>query len=155
MAITPWSIASGENPLERAEQKALFMWANMARLRGFDAADDEMNYGRSLIHIKGTGVTFLDTLFAVPNGSELAKGARGGADMKAQGMRPGVPDIFLAFPAKGYCGLFIEMKRKLGREKDISEEQHKWISNLQKAGYYVHVAFGWRSAAMAIRGYLS
>lgn len=168
MTISPWSMALGDNPSEAAEQKALFMWANMAALRGFKAAWEFDNYGRSLIHIQGENRIELNNLFAIPNGAELAKGGRSGAEMKAQGMRPGVPDVMLAWPRHKFMtlgneprehwshGLFIEMKRrKLKTTKATSDEQDKWIGNLTNAGYSCVVCFGWVEAATTIQLYLS
>lgn len=151
--ITPWTMAPRDgDPNESAEQTALFMWANMVHLRGWMAAWDEKSYGQPLVNLKGEGVPAIGNLFAIPNGAELAKGARGGANMKAQGMRPGVPDIFLAAPIGTRHGLFIEMKRRKGGV--VSEDQSKWMNKLQVAGYATYVAHGWILAATCIELYL-
>lgn len=76
-------------------------------------------------------------IFAVPMGGkrDLVTASR----MKAEGARAGVPDIFVAVPAHGKCGLFIEMKIEGGR---TSEKQKVWIERLQRQGYGVAVAYG-------------
>lgn len=59
-----------------------------------------------------------ELLFSIPNGAVLAGGARERAIqaniLKAEGMRPGVPDLFLAVTEGFNCGLFIEMKKPDG-----------------------------------------
>ena len=77
-------------------------------------------------------------MFAVPNGGgrEMKEAIR----LKAEGVLPGVPDIFIANPAGGYHGLFIEMKRAEGGR--LSDAQRKIIEALREAGYRVAVCYG-------------
>ena len=53
-------------------------------------------------------------LFAIPNGG--GRGVIESANFKRSGVRPGIPDLFLAVPKDTRCGLFIEMKAAKGRE---------------------------------------
>lgn len=54
----------------------------------------------------------LRLMFAIPNGG--ARDAITGAMLKAEGVKPGVPDIFLPVPVNGFHGLFVEMKTLSG-----------------------------------------
>lgn len=55
-----------------------------------------------------------------------------GRRMKAEGMRKGFPDLAWYYPAHGYHGLFVELKRPKGR---LRPEQIEWINRLNKQGY--------------------
>jgi hypothetical protein len=74
-------------------------------------------------------------LFAIPNGGY--RNAKEAAIMKAEGVTPGVADLFLMFPRKGYPGLFIEMKFGNGKQ---SEAQIKFQENASKSGYKYVIA---------------
>ena len=87
----------------------------------------------------------LDLVYAIPNG-QMRKG-----QPKEPGMMPGVPDIFVAYPSRGYHGGYIEMKVPGGR---ISKAQGKWMQALKHVGYYVAVCWGWEEARDAISWYL-
>lgn len=89
-------------------------------------------------------------LFAIPNGGQrnllVAK------KMKAEGVRAGVPDLFLAVPNKDYAGLFIEMKKEKGGV--VSEYQKIMLSRLEQAGYKCIVCKGFDHAKAEIEEYL-
>lgn len=65
-------------------------------------------------------------LFAIPNGGK--RGVITATFMKKEGVRKGVPDIFLAIPKLHYCGMFIEMKSADGT---LRKEQKEFISKVQ------------------------
>ena len=80
--------------------------------------------------------------------------------MKAEGVRKGVPDVFLPVPmtyvSEGQvtdmkAGLWIEMKA--GKNKP-SDEQNWWIENLQEMGYRVEVCYSSGDAIEIINDYL-
>jgi hypothetical protein len=111
-------------------------------------------------------------MFAIPNGGERNKIVA--ANLKAEGVRAGVPDILL--PVPGYevpgddtpkwYGLFIEMKkpgakhkRKVPTDKwdtgGVSEEQKIWLAALEGQGYKCVVCYSWYEAANEIKFYLT
>lgn len=88
-------------------------------------------------------------LFAIPNG-----GSRGGieaARLKSEGVRSGVPDLFLSVPRGGLAGFFIEMKALDGR---ASPEQTDWITSARLRGYHADIIKGADDAIKAIREYM-
>lgn len=97
----------------------------------------------------------VERLFHIPNGQLLAgtgaQRARRGARLRAEGLRPGVPDLFLPVPLGGYAGLFIEMKRKEGGR--LSKEQSDWGRWLGEAGYRFEVCHGYLDARDVIEDY--
>lgn len=119
-------------PSEAVEQAALIRWA------------DHHWFGKHL--------------FAIPNGGLRNKIVA--AKLKREGVRRGIPDLFLTIP-KYYDehkdsiaahGLFLEMKRKKG--SSTSKYQTKCINLLRGKGYEVEVCKGWVEAANVICEYL-
>ena len=90
-------------------------------------------------------------LHAIPNGG--ARDPITGARLKAEGVRPGIPDLFLAVPRFGHAGLYIEMKRRKGGW--TSNEQKAVIDDLTKQGYACHICYGWFNAKTTIEQYLT
>lgn len=80
-------------------------------------------------------------IFAVPNGG--ARSGLQGAKLKAEGVSPGIPDLFV--PA---WGLWIEMKRSKGGT--LSPEQKDWIAYLDDCGYQCIVGKGFEDARRQI-----
>jgi hypothetical protein len=118
---------------EDAHQEALFTWAARAKGKHPD----------------------LDMLFHVPNGG--ARDAREGGRLKAQGVRPGVPDIFLDVPRGAFHGLRIELKAtraELLRKPTVSDDQQAWLARMNGHGYRALVCEGWESAREEIERYL-
>jgi hypothetical protein len=92
-------------------------------------------------------------LFSIPNG-KAASSIREAVNAKRTGLKRGVPDMFLPWPAGGWHGLFVELKRADGTRSDLKPEQVSWLVKLQAAGYQTAVAFGWKEAVAEIAGYL-
>lgn len=117
-------------PSEAQEQEAVITWArcNANRLPG------------------------LDLLFHIPNGE--ARPTAAGRRLKAQGVQPGVPDLFLPVTCGRFHGLWIEMKRA-DRSNHPTPLQAAWIERLRQNGYLVVVAYGADEAIAAIAHYLS
>lgn len=88
-------------------------------------------------------------LFAVPNGGARHPAVAG--KLKAEGVRKGVPDLWLPVPAHGLHGLVIELKAKGGR---LTPEQDDWINFLGGKGYMAVLCVGADAAMETIRGYL-
>jgi len=80
-------------------------------------------------------------IFAVPNGGGRSAGE--GARLKAEGVSPGVPDLYV--PA---WACWIEMKRTDGGT--VSPEQRDWLAYLQALGHTALVAHGCADAIALI-----
>ena len=93
----------------------------------------------------------LRMMFHIPNGG--SRDIREAANLKKQGVKSGVPDIFLAVPRGGYHGLFIEMKRRDGGR--LSVAQREWIDALREIDYRVEVCKGFGPAAKVLLEYLN
>lgn len=93
----------------------------------------------------------LFTLFACPNGG--ARDAITGSLLKAEGVRPGTPDLILAVPTPAFSALFLEMKKTDGAKP--TPEQTTFIEYLRSAGYSAGVHYGATSAIKEIEDYLS
>ena len=112
---------------EAGAQEALFQWLNLISSRYPEAG----------------------LAFHIPNGGK--RNASEAAHLKRQGVKAGVPDIFLPAAHGGYFGLFIEMK--VGKNR-ATENQKKWLEDLTKQGYKAVVCYGWEAAKDEIEAYL-
>jgi hypothetical protein len=88
--------------------------------------------------------------FSVPNGGWRNKVTA--AKLKATGVRPGVPDLVIPEPRRGYHGLFIELKRSKGGQ--VSQYQKQWLASLRAKGYKAEVCAGADAAWDVITEYL-
>jgi len=101
----------------------------------------------------------LALMFAIPNGGKREKRQdRKGRwfsptaqKLKREGVKRGIPDIFLPCARGGSHGLFIEMKAPDGR---VSPEQASVHKLLWEEGYAVIVCYSLESAIMLITWYL-
>ena len=91
----------------------------------------------------------LGLMFAVPNGG--ARHIAVARKLKAEGVKAGVPDIFLPVPHGTYHGLFIEMKSTKGK---TVETQDLWLDRLAHQGYKVAVCRGAEEAIHIIQAYM-
>lgn len=82
-------------------------------------------------------------IFAIPNAGKRSYSAA--AWYKAEGLTPGVPDIFVAVGFREFHGLFIEMKLK--GTAALTVEQEAMGAILRSMGYLVAVC---RSADEAV-----
>ena len=112
---------------EAQEQAALIQWAQMQSSR----------------------YPALKWIYHTPNG-----GSRHPAEarhLKQQGLKAGVPDLTLPYPAGGRHGLYIEMK--YGRNRP-TELQREWLAYLDSVGYATAVCYSAEEAANVIMDYL-
>ena len=116
------------NDAEHREQVKLFAWAEWERI-------DRPELG---------------LLFAVPNGGK--RDAVTGARLKAEGVRAGVPDVWLPVARQGFHGLVIELKAD-GKGRP-SKEQERWLAELMGQGYLAVVCPGCEAAKAVIVEYL-
>jgi len=89
-------------------------------------------------------------IFAIPNG--MHSNPIHVSRQKAQGLRSGVPDLFLPVPSNGRHGLFIEMKVRKGGK--VSKAQERWIERLNGLGYMAAVCRGLDEAIETIAQYM-
>lgn len=113
---------------EADEQKALMQWAKW----------QEGRYPE------------LKLLYHCPNGGTRNK--LEAANLKRQGVKAGVPDLFLPVPRNNKHGLFLEMK--VGRNK-CTDNQKKWIRALMEQNYEVKICYSCEEAIQIIKKYLN
>lgn len=123
------------NPTEHQEQVTLFRVAE--RFRHLYMIPDRPEE------------SYLDYMFAVPNGAPMSLKQR--LWMMAEGLKPGVLDVWLMVPRGGYHGLIVEMKTKTGR---VSKDQKRWLSFQRSRGYRVEVCRGREEAWEVIKEYM-
>lgn len=76
-------------------------------------------------------------ILAIPNGG--ARSGLQGAKLKAEGVSPGVPDLFVP-----EWSLWVEMKRTTGGT--VSPGQRDWMAYLQGIGHHVIIGRGFEDA---------
>lgn len=94
--------------------------------------------------------------FAIPNGGERNKIVA--SRLKAEGVKQGVPDVFIPIPSRIYAGMFIEFKRpgtENQRPGKLSDDQIKWKEFLISQNYFHLTAFSYLQAVEGVLRYLS
>ena len=86
---------------------------------------------------------------AIPNGGRRDK--KEAANLKRQGVKAGVSDIFIPLARGKYHGLYIELKTKTGKP---SAEQKEFISDMHRNGYAAVFCYGAEEAIEATKQYL-
>lgn len=92
----------------------------------------------------------LSLLHHIPNGGN--RDPIEAKHLKQQGVKAGVPDLFLPVARGKYHGLYIEMKTETGH---TSDEQEWWGEHLTAQGYAWQVCHGWQAAVSTLEWYLS
>lgn len=110
---------------EHDNQAALFRWAAM-----------QQNFHPEL-----------KWMHAIPNAAK--RSARLARHMKAEGLKPGVWDIFLPVRRRGYGGMYIEMKVTT----ELTPLQKTFRMDLD-GEYFFAVAYTWEQARAAVLHYL-
>lgn len=113
---------------EHDEQAALFQWAAL----------------------QANATPELQLLYAIPNGGHRHKAVA--ANLAAEGVKSGVPDICLPVARSSFHGLYIEMK--YGRNKP-SDHQEAWLKALAGQGYKTAVCWSFHAALTVIEQYLT
>lgn len=162
--MTPDQLA--KSGTEHAHQVALFAWAAVAAWHGFKVANLWAETGVLDPQYSRRPIPCLKWLHAIHNQGH-GDAIRGGR-AKAEGVRAGIPDIFLPWPIKkieinqiGYHGLYIELKKpsmkpvKENSKGGLSTEQEEFSEFARANGYRWEVCYGWREAAKIIQEYLS
>lgn len=73
--------------------------------------------------------------------------------MKAEGMKKGIPDLFLPVARRDYHGLYIELKRSDGGK--VRDEQSDFLDFVASQGYYGQVCCGYLEAKETLEWYLN
>jgi len=87
--------------------------------------------------------------FHVPNGG--ARHVATARRLKREGVKRGVPDIWLPVRREPFVGFVCELKVKGGR---TSQEQHAWLAHLETQGWCAAICWGWQAAARELLRYL-
>lgn len=128
--VNPDDIAKIES--EHAQQVALFAWA-------------ALNYEK---------YPELRLMFAIPNGGE--RNVIVASNLKAEGVKADVSDIFLPVARGHWHGLFIELKKIKGKKPagHATPGQLDFIAAVGKQGFAAMVAVGFIAARDALIQYL-
>ena len=161
---SPWYIA--KSGTEHAEQAALFAWANRTARIGTSHTENEERWGGAVSKLvmlcalsnDSYALHQLRWMHAIPNGGAREKASAG--NMKAEGVKSGVADIFLpyAVPDRNFVtqhGLYVEMKRLNGKPSDLTDNQIAFREWTLEAGYAWCWAKGWLDARDKIVKYLA
>ncbi len=113
---------------EHAHQRAFFGW---------------------LLKVEHTG-EFPDAgmAYAIPNGGKRDQITA--ARLKAEGVKPGVPDVCFPVPLHRFAGLYMELKVDKGR---TSDSQDDWHARLRRHHHAVATCWGWRAARQCFLDY--
>jgi hypothetical protein len=98
---------------------------------------------------RGLGVADERYLMAFP--LQGARTPQNGARLKAEGMRAGTPDMFLALKRGVYPGLWVELKRLTGK---LTESQKDMARILSAGGFVCICCHSTDEAIRAIEAYL-
>ena len=134
------TITKSKYPLESQEQRTAWSWLSGVAI--------QLDHGKVW-----TGEVLQDYSYMVPNGTQLAGTGKRRAiqmtNLKAQGLRPGVSDIVIAYPVGEYHGAYIEMKRVRASyggpaaiKSAVRPEQVEWLIRMRGVGYWCAISYG-------------
>lgn len=90
-------------------------------------------------------------LYAIPNGG--LRDVRVARKLKAEGVQPGVADLFLMVANDGYFGLYIEMKKTKGGLQSQAQKEFESLAN--ESGYKYFLAHGFEEARKTLEDYIN
>lgn len=105
----------------------------------------------------------LEFFHAIPNGAKLpfvkhqrtdgtwTRFSAQAEKLKAEGLLPGVLDLFLPSARGGWYGLYIEMKHG---KNNVTPEQKAYMDYARSAGYFCMVCYDAEEAIETLRKYL-
>lgn len=115
-------------------------------------------------NLQSRTVPELALLFAIPNGGGRGKSfiTKKGVKLpplnairlQKEGLKAGVPDLFLPVMRNGLGGLFIEMKDGERKSSALTSEQLIWHASLIHAGYKVITCWSADEAIRELSDYL-
>lgn len=88
-------------------------------------------------------------IFAIPNGGLRSKTTA--VNLRNEGVKKGVWDLFCCYPRNGFHGMYVEMK--FGKNK-LTPEQVEFGEFVAEQGYKTFVAYDWQTAYNAIMDYM-
>lgn len=89
-------------------------------------------------------------IYAIPNAARRSPAAA--AYMRAEGLRPGMPDLCIPMARGRYHSLYIEMKAEGGKP---TAEQSEWLVRLRAEGMCAYCCIGAASAIELIDQYMA
>jgi len=115
------------SPSESSIQQAYFQW----------------------VRIKERSDYRYEAIYAIPNAGLRTK--QNGSRMKAEGMKAGIPDIFISVPISNYAGLYIELKKEGGK---LSQTQKSMLGLFNRLGYKTLVCYSLKELIEATEKYM-
>jgi len=106
--------------------------------------DIQKQYFRWAAHIKG-----IELLHAIPNGGHRHPATA--VKLKAEGVKAGVPDVYLPVSRGGFIGLAIEFKAPEGNP---TKEQRDRIDRMQREGWCAVLCWDFEAARRVTLGYM-
>lgn len=92
----------------------------------------------------------LSLYYHTPNGGRRDR--KTAARLVGQGVKKGVPDIFIPAQGKGMPGIYIELKVD---GNYAEKEQNEFLKAVKAQGYYACICYGWRAAAEVVDRYFT
>lgn len=118
----------------------------------YQAASEQLHQIAFLEFLRLRYPPLASVVFAIPNGGSRNKVEA--SKMKLEGVRAGVPDLFIPYPFNGKHGLYLEFKN-MNVSARPSEKQVAYISLMRKLGYDAWCVHGWAQGRDAVMYYLA
>ena len=92
-------------------------------------------------------------MFAIPNAGMRTRKSRG--MLLAEGLKNGLPDIYVDIAVNPFHGLRLELKRSTETLRAVRENQWSWIEKYNSQGFKAGAVIGYRACIYSICDYLS